>query len=136
MGVTMSLVETQELMATMREIISLLDAAEVKTGKVKSDITGEGGVAGASGMSLRREMHVMSMYMTAIQRFSGSDTLSQIANKIQDVSAAAMRFQMLLISIQTINTALSVGMAVTPWGWAALGANAIGLGISLSTLGQ
>jgi hypothetical protein len=135
MGITMSLVETQELMATMREIISLLDAAEVKTGKVKSDITGEGGAA-AGGMSMRREMHVMSMYLTAIQRFSGSDTLSQIANKIQDVSAAAMRFQMLLISIQTINAALSASMAVTPWGWAALGANAIGLGMSLATLGQ
>jgi hypothetical protein len=132
MGITMSLVETQELMATMREIISLLDAAEVKTGKVKSDITG--GAAG--GMSMRSEMHVMSMYLTAIQRFSGSDTLSQIANKIQDVSAAAMRFQMLLISIQTINAALSASMAVTPWGWAALGANAIGLGMSLATLGQ
>jgi hypothetical protein len=130
----MSLVETQELMATMREIISLLDAAEVKTGKVKADVIGEEGAAG--GMSIRREMHVMSMYLTAIQRFSGSDTLSQIANKIQDVSAAAMRLQMLLNSIQFINTALSASMAVTPWGWAALGANAIGLGMSLATLGQ
>ena len=132
----MSLVETQEIMATMKEILALLDASEVKVKDVTEKVTGKSGGGVGEELSLRREMHIMNMYMVAMQRFSGSDNISQIVNKIQSVTMAAIRLQMLLRSIQVIQTALAASLAVTPWGWAMLGANAIGLGMSLSTLGQ
>jgi hypothetical protein len=125
----MSLIETQELMATMREIIALLDGAEVKVKDIETKVGGEGGDGG--GLSLRREFHIMNMYMMALQRFSGDDTLSAIANKIQSITAALMRLRMLMFAIEEA-AAGSLG----PLGWAYAGANAIGFGLSLATLGQ
>jgi hypothetical protein len=136
----MSLGDTQEIMATMQEIIALLDATEVKVKDIKAEVGGsEDG--GEGDLSLRRELRIMNMYMIAIQRFSGSDDLSQIFNKIQSVSAAALRLQMLLSNIQKVQAAMAAAKIVgsgglNPWAWAELGANAVGLGMSLSTLGQ
>jgi hypothetical protein len=134
----LSLGDTQEIMATMQEIIALLDGAEVKVKDLKQDVEGTGG---EGGLSLRREMRIMNMYMIALQRFTGNDTLSQILNKIQGISAAALRLQMLLNNIQRIQVIMAgakvVGsMGMNPWAWAELGANAVGLGLSLGTLGQ
>jgi hypothetical protein len=137
----MSLAETQEIMAVLQEIMAMLEGAGVKVDEVTEKVTGktrEGGVSGGSddNLSMRREMRVMNMYMVAMQRFTGSDTLSQIANKIQSVTAATMRLMMFLRNVQLIQTAISLGKAVTPLGWLELGANAVGLGMSLTTLGQ
>lgn len=140
----MSLSETQELLSVLQEIMAILDRADLKVDKISTAVTGKSSsgksVRGYSyfgdQLSLRREMYTMNMYMIAMQRFTGNDTVSQIVNKIQSATAAAMRLRMLLLSIQTIQTAMAMGNALTPWGIAMLGANAVGLGLSLATLGQ
>lgn len=132
----MSFAEQQEIMDTMRELIALLEVAETKVGKIDDAITGSGG-----GPSLRKEMRVMNMYMIALQKWSGSDTLSNAVNKIQDFIRIILRVQMLLISIQKIQTIMAAAKVagsagLNPFAWLELGANAIGLGMSVATLGQ
>lgn len=129
--------EAQQIQGTLEQIDKLLIDIELRI----NNITGQKGGGGSSGgvgvdPSLRKEIHTVMVYLTAIERFSGSDNISDVINKLQQAAAVAVRLQMLLISIQTINAAIAVGQAVTPWGWAALGANAVGVGISLGSLGQ
>jgi hypothetical protein len=138
----MSLAETQQIVADLQEIMQMLNTAETKVDDVTEKVTGKssknsrGYSFTEDKVSLRREMYTMNMYMVAIQRMTGSDEISGMINKIQSAIATAMRLRMLLLSIQTIQTAMAMGNALTPWGIAMVGANAIGLGISLSTLGQ
>lgn len=129
--------EAQQIQSTLEQIDKLLIDIELRINNITGQ-KGGGGTSGGVGVdpSLRKEIHTVMIYLTAIQRFSGSDNVSDVINKLQEAAAAALRLQMLLMSIQTINAALALGQAVTPWGWAALGANAIGFGVSLSSLGQ
>jgi hypothetical protein len=144
----MSLSETQELLSVLQEIMAILDQADLKVNKISKAVTGnEPGVTGSSARgyttdySLRREMRIMNMYMIAMQRFTGSDTVSQMVNKIQSITMAVLRLQMLLNNIQRVRAIMAgaqvVGSAgMNPFAWLELGANAIGFGMSLSTLGQ
>ena len=121
----MSFSDINEAVSLMREIIALLDGAETKVGKVKEDVTGDGG-----GPSLRQEFRVMNMYMSAIQQWSGSDTLAQVGNKIQQTSAAVLRFYMLMEALSAVMAATSLN----PFMIAYAGAHALGFAISVQNL--
>lgn len=124
----MSLAETQQIMSMLQEIMQLLNNADVKTTTITKKIGFN--PSGSSSMSLRRELHVLNMYTTAIERWSGNGTLTEILNEIQTAEAAALRFYMLMMAINALST------GITPFGLAYAGAQLIGFGITLQTLGQ
>ena len=116
----------------LMKVDELLAEIELKITNITAKVVG-GDTAGATAGvgSLRKDFRALNMYMIAIQQFTGSDTLSQIGNKIQQTTASVMRLYMLM-------NALSIAMAGTmgPLGWVYAGANVIGFGMSLQTLGQ
>ena len=137
----MSLSETQEILSVLQEIMAILERADLKIDETTEKVSGKSSTRGYSYFgdepgSLRRGMRDLNYYTIAIQEFTGTDTLSQIANRLQTAAQIAIRFKMLLQSIQVIQMAQKMGNAFSPWGAVDLGANAIGFGLSLTTLGQ
>ena len=115
-------------MSDLQEIMQLLDGAQLKTDKVSSSIGYSS--SGSKGNSLRRELSVLNMYTVALERWSGNDTLSGLMNEVQKVQRVILRMYMLTMAVQ----ALAAGP--TPFGLLYLGSQVLGLGMTLSTLGQ
>jgi hypothetical protein len=125
----MSLYETQELMATMQEIIALLDGAETRVAKINSEI----GDSGTRDISLRSQLRIVNVMSTAISDMTGGNkNINYLQTKISEVSMSMMRLYMLMTAIYEIQAGVIGG----PWGIAYGVANLIGFGISLNTLGQ
>jgi hypothetical protein len=120
----------QDVYTTLQQIDRLLSDIELKITKLSS----EGGSKGASAsvMSIRKELHSINMYLVAIERWSGSDTLSGIMNRIQSASQFAIRLQMLLSTVFALEAAVNAGMG--PLGWLNLGAQGLGFAISAQNM--
>lgn len=121
----MSLVETQQIMDTIREIVSMIQGAELQTKEIKETVEGERG-----GPSLRQELGLINMYTGAVERWSGSSTLAGAMNNVQEAEAALLRFYLLMNAIDTLSTAPSI------FGALKLGANLLGFTMTLQNLGQ
>jgi hypothetical protein len=118
--------QIQQVYSVLQEIDRLLADIELKV----QNLSGQGaGAVSASIPSLRKELHVISMYTVALERWAGSSTIAGIMNKIQSVQAAILRMYML---INTLETIANIGMG--PLGWAMLGANVLGFAIAAQNI--
>ena len=123
----MSLSEVAQIYEYLVRIDQLLSGMTVKTETINKNI----GMSTSGGdSSLRRELHVINSYLVAAERWSGSDTLSNMINKVQEMQAMMWR---LYILINAVNAAMAAG---TPLGWLYVGTTAIGFVISAQNLVQ
>jgi hypothetical protein len=124
--------DVQGTYATLMEVDKLLADIELRIEKITSGIGAESGGSGGSGsLSLRKELMIINTSIMAIQKFTGNDTLAAVGNRIQEVTAVAMRLFVVLKAIE-IAEAGTLG----PLGWAYAGAQGLGLAMTLSNLGQ
>ena len=119
----------QDVYNTLMQIDKLLADIELKIDKLSS---GGGGGGGASVMSVRRELHIVNMYLISLERWSGNDTLAGIVNRIQSAAQLALRFQMLLNAIIALEAVANAGAG--PLGWLNLGAQGLGFAISAQNM--
>jgi len=125
-----SMSSPQDVFATLQQIDRLLSDIELKITRLSTEGGGKG--KSASVMSIRRELHSINMYLIAIERWSGSDTLSGIMNRIQSASQFAIRLQMLLSTVFALEAAVNAGMG--PLCWLNLGAQGLGFAISAQNM--
>lgn len=123
----MSLSEVAQLYEYLVRIDQLLSGMTVKTETINKNI---GASTSGGQSSLRSEMHLINMYLIAIEHWSGSGTLADTINRIQQSTAAAMRFYMVLMAINALLE------SNTPIGWIKLGGQIIGFAIATQNLVQ
>jgi hypothetical protein len=123
--------DVQGTYATLMEVDKLLADIELRIEKITSGVGAESAGGGSGSLSLRKELMIINTSITAIQKFTGNDTLAAVGNRIQEVTAVAMRLFVVLKAIE-IAEAGTLG----PLGWAYAGAQGLGLAMTLSSLGQ
>jgi hypothetical protein len=103
----------QEITAVTRDVDNL---------KVKST---------EASLSLRQQIHTLNEMLMLIEITAGDKNIDRAIQKVQQFMMVLMRLRMLLFAIQEAEAG-----TLGPLGWLYAGANAVGFGISLNTLGQ
>jgi hypothetical protein len=84
-------------------------------------------------LGLRKELHMIEISLSAIQKVggTGNETLDEMIKKGQEMLMIYMRLHMLMWALSEAEAGV-----FGPIGWLYAGANAVGFGMALTTLGQ
>jgi hypothetical protein len=121
-GVILSLGETQELMRTMQELMSLLNGVEAKTTKINSDLP----QTKSSLATFSQLERVAIRYLAITRRMGLPDAVTQATQILSE----------LLVLIRMTQMSYNMLMLSTPFGWAMGAAGLIMVGLSIPGLGQ
>jgi hypothetical protein len=118
----MSLAETQELMATMKELTALLSGVEAKT----DDLIAKTPKIEETATTFRQAERIALRYLAIARRIGLPDQIGQATQVIAE----------LLVMIRMLQMSLTMLELSTPYGWA-MGLAGIGsVVLSLPSLGQ
>jgi hypothetical protein len=113
---TLSLGETRELMATMKELMLLLSGVEAKTQKINSDMPQTNRSLG----TFRQLERVALRYLAISQRLGLPD----------NINSGMQQLSKLIVMIEMVDMSLNMFMRSTPFGWAMGAASLIMTGLS------
>jgi hypothetical protein len=118
----MSLAETQELMRTMQQLMSLLNGVEAKTTKINSDLP----QTKSSLATFNQLERVAIRYLAIARRMGLPDEATQAVQVLSE----------LVVMIRMTQMSMNMLMLGTPFGWAMGAAGLIMVGLSIPGLGQ
>jgi hypothetical protein len=118
----MSLAETQELMRTMQQLMSLLNGVEAKTTQINSDLPR----TKSSLATFNQLERVAIRYLAIARRMGLPDEATQVIQVLSE----------LIVMIRMAQMSMNMLMIGTPFGWAMGAAGLIMVGLSIPGLGQ
>jgi hypothetical protein len=114
-------------------VIDLSSVTEVKSqlDEVTSKISGLEEKSGRAELSLRQEIHTLTIMLSAVELATGNKNVDAAVQKMHQLIQVAMRVRMLLLAVQELEAG-----TLGPFGWLYAGAIGVSTLISASQLGQ